>query len=148
MRKKSSGYTFLNLIKDVMEMEKKPLTVSQIWKCGEKHGLTDKVGSKGKTPINTLQARLYLDIRDNENSIFVQTSKRPSMFYLKNMNVEKHELEMQDEEPSGYNERDLHILLSSYVYAAPEFHCVTKTIYHEKRVSRRRDIINGFIQIL
>lgn len=56
MRKKSSGYTFLNLIKDVMEMEKKPLTVSQIWKCGEKHGLTDKVGSKGKTPINTLQA--------------------------------------------------------------------------------------------
>lgn len=132
MRKKSSGYTFLNLIKDVMEIEKKPLTVSQIWKCGEKNGLTDKVGSKGKTPINTLQARLYLDIRDNENSIFVQTSKRPSMFYLKNMNVEKHELEMQDDEPSGYNERDLHILLSSYVYAAPEFHCVTKTIYHEK----------------
>lgn len=47
MRKKSSGYTFLNLIKDVMEIEKKPLTVSQIWKCGEKHGLIDKVGSKG-----------------------------------------------------------------------------------------------------
>ena len=88
MRKKSSGYTFLNLIKDVMEIEKKPLTVSQIWKCGEKHGLIDKVGSKGKTPINTLQARLYLDIRDNENSIFVQTSKRPSMFYLKDIDVD------------------------------------------------------------
>ena len=93
MRKKSSGYTFLNLIKDVMEIEKKPLTVSQIWKCGEKHGLIDKVGSKGKTPINTLQARLYLDIRDNENSIFVQTSKRPSMFYLKDIDVEKCESE-------------------------------------------------------
>lgn len=132
MRKKSSGYTFLNLIKDVMEIEKKPLTVSQIWKCGEKHGLIDKVGSKGKTPINTLQARLYLDIRDNENSIFVQTSKRPSMFYLKDIDVEKSESEVQDDEPSGYNERDLHILLSSYVYASPDFHCVTKTIFHEK----------------
>lgn len=132
MRQKSSAYTFLNMIKDVMEIEKTPLTISQIWKCGEKHGLTDKVGSKGKTPINTLQARLYLDIRDNENSIFVQTSKRPSMFYLKDIDVEKREPKLQDDEPNRYNERDLHILLSSYVYVSPEFHCVTKTIYHEK----------------
>lgn len=132
MRKKSSGYTFLNMIKEVMEREKAPLTISQIWKCGEKYGLTDKVGSKGKTPINTLQARLYLDIRDNENSIFVQTSKRPSMFYLKDMDIEQHEPEVKEDEPSGYNERDLHVLLSSFVYASPEFHCVTKTIYHEK----------------
>lgn len=54
------------------------------------------------------------------------------MFYLKDIDVEKSESEVQDDEPSGYNERDLHILLSSYVYASPEFHCVTKTIFHEK----------------
>lgn len=47
-------------------MEKKPLTVAQIWKYGEINNLTDKIGSKGKTPLNTLQARLYIDIRDNE----------------------------------------------------------------------------------
>lgn len=54
MRKKSSGYTFLDMVKDVMEIEKKPLTVAQIWKSGEKHNLRDKIGSKGKTPLNTL----------------------------------------------------------------------------------------------
>ena len=85
MRKKSSGYTFLDMTKEVMEMEKKPLTVAQIWKYGEINNLTDKIGRKGKTPLNTLQARLYIDIRDNENSIFTQTSKRPSKFYLKNL---------------------------------------------------------------
>ena len=49
---------------------------------------------------------------------------------------------------SGYNERDLHILLSSYVYASPEFHCVTKTIYHEKTSKTKKDITNGCTQIL
>lgn len=88
MRKKSNGYTFLDMVKDVMEIEKKPLTVAQIWKSGEMHNLTDKIGSKGKTPLNTLQARLYIDIRDNENSIFKQTSKRPSRFFLKNLQCE------------------------------------------------------------
>ena len=133
MRKKSSGYTFLDMTKEVMEMEKKPLTVAQIWKYGEINNLTDKIGSKGKTPLNTLQARLYIDIRDNENSIFTQTSKRPSKFYLKNLECEDStDGEIVEIEPTGYNERDLHLLLSSYVYASPEFRCVTKTIFHER----------------
>lgn len=115
MRKKSSGYTFLDMTKEVMEMEKKPLTVAQIWKYGEINNLTDKIGSKGKTPLNTLQARLYIDIRDNENSIFTQTSKRPSKFYLKNLECEDGtDSEIVEIEPTGYNERDLHLLLSSW----------------------------------
>lgn len=133
MKKKSCGYTFLDMAKEIMEIEKKPLTISQIWKCGEKQKLTDKIGSKGKTPINTLQARLYIDIRDNDESIFIQTSKRPSMFYLKDIDAENNaETEVIELEPSGFKERDLHILLSSYVYVSPKFRCVTKTIYHER----------------
>lgn len=132
MRKKSSEYTFLDMAQEVLETEKKPMTVSQIWKCGENLHLTEKVGSTGKTPINTLQARLYIDIRDNAKSMFMQTSKRPSTFYLKDKDIENEEIAPQDDEVRGYNERDLHILLSSFVYARPEFHCVTKTIYHEK----------------
>lgn len=137
MRKKSSGYTFLDMAKEVLEMEKTPLTVSQIWKYAEKYKLTDKIGSQGKTPINTLQARLYIDIRDNDKSVFTQVSKRPSMFCLKDITTESNtdnsiETKVIELEPSGFNERDLHILLSSYVYASPEFRCTTKTIYHEK----------------
>lgn len=60
----------MDMVKGVMEIEKKPLTVAPIWKCGEMHNLTEQIGSKGKNPLNTLQARIYIDIRDNENSIF------------------------------------------------------------------------------
>lgn len=42
------------------------------------------------------------------------------------------DVEVVENEPTGYNERDLHVLLSSYVYANPEFRCVTKTIRHER----------------
>lgn len=65
MRKRKDGYTFLDLAKDVLELENRPLTITQIWNIGEQNGLTDKIGSSGKTPVNTLQARLYIDIRDN-----------------------------------------------------------------------------------
>lgn len=59
--------------------------------------------------LNTLQARLYIDIRDNENSIFKQTSKRPSRFFLKNLQCEDGvDVEVVENEPTGYNERDLH----------------------------------------
>ena len=52
----------------MLELENRQLTITQIWNIGEQNGLTDKVGSSGKTPVNTLQARLYIDIRDNNKS--------------------------------------------------------------------------------
>lgn len=134
MRKKKNQYTYLKLAEEVLKASERPLTIVQIWKNGESMKLIDKLGSVGKTPINTLQARLYLDVRDNEDSIFVQTSKRPSRFFLKDMKA----VETVEEEPDidtkkdNFHERDLHKLLSTYVNAAPEFGCKTKTIYHEK----------------
>ena len=35
------------------------------------------------------------------------------------------------DEKVTYNERDLHILLSTFVYSNPHFNCYTKTIFHE-----------------
>ncbi len=129
------GYTFLDLAKEVILLENKPLTISQIWEIGQKQKLTDKIGSSGKTPINTLQARLYVDIRDNKNSDFQQVSKRPSRFSLKSKPIgyddSQNDVDDVSEEKS-YNERDLHKLLSSFVYGSPDFRCVTKTIKHEK----------------
>ena len=141
MRKRKDGYTFLDLAKDVLELENRPLTITQIWNIGEQNGLTDKVGSSGKTPVNTLQARLYIDIRDNNKSIFKQVSKRPSKFILKNKCIDENLLEedLPDlQEETSYNERDLHILLSSFVYVSPDFRCVTKTIFHEKTAKAQK----------
>lgn len=135
MRKKKNRYTYLKLAEEVLKTSEKPLTISQMWEIGENLKLTDKLGSVGKTPKNTLQARVYLDIRDNENSIFMQTSKRPSRFFLKDKMMIEASVEEEsdiDDKKENYNERDLHKLLSTYVNAAPEFGCKTKTIYHEK----------------
>lgn len=145
MSRKKSKYTYLELAKEVLNLVKQPLTIPRIWKIAEENKWTDKLGSVGKTPINTLQARLYLDVRDNEHSIFVQTSKRPSMFYLKDMEQEiVTEEENAVEVDERFHERDLHKLLSTYVNAAPEFGCKTKTIYHEKTIKNKK----GFNQWL
>lgn len=137
---KRKKYTYLNLAEEVLTASKQPLTIAQIWKNAEILDLIDKLGSVGRTPINTLQARLYLDVRDNENSIFIQTSKRPSRFFLKDMKaMETIEEEVSiDEKRENYHERDLHKLLSTYVNASPEFGCKTKTIYHEKTGKSRK----------
>lgn len=71
-------YSFLDLTKDVLGKSTEPLTVHEIWLKAEEIGLVSKVGTSGKTPEKTLAARLYVDIRDNEKTIFYQSSKRPA----------------------------------------------------------------------
>lgn len=69
-------YSFLDLTKDVLEKSTEPLTVHEIWLKAEEIDLVSKVGTSGKTPEKTLAARLYVDIRDNEKSIFYQSNKK------------------------------------------------------------------------
>ena len=51
-------YTFLDLAHDVLETSEKPLTYHEIWQRGLESGLTKKIGSTGKTPWQSLVARL------------------------------------------------------------------------------------------
>jgi len=134
------GYSFLDLAKDILEQENVPLSVGEIWEVAEKRGLLQKLASSGKTPIRTLSARIYVDIKNNENTIFEQISKRPAKFFLKGKSAGLKEYEdRQEREKIGkrhmFTERDLHILLSSFVYSDEHFKCLTKTIYHE--ISKR-----------
>jgi len=124
----------MDLIKESLDNSDVPLTASDIWKKAEESGLTKKLSSFGKTPVKTLSARLYVDIRDNEKTLFYQVSRRPAKFYL----FKKKEIVNQDEEITEnnlqtlFNERDLHKLLSTFVQGDSHFKCMTKTIYHEK----------------
>lgn len=127
----------MDLAKDVLSGSHKPMTVYEIWKKAEKQGLVEKLGTSGKTPEKTLAARLYVDIRDNGQSIFCQSSRRPAKFCLaaeKDIVREPDAEETVAEKPekSTFHERDLHILLSSFVQTDGHFKCQTKTIYHEK----------------
>ena len=138
------GYTFLDLSIETLKIAKKPLSQREIWDNAVKFKIANKISTKGKTPWATLGARIYVDIEQNESSAFVQVSKRPAKFYLKELMglkipVDKFEME-QDKgmDRLNYNERDLHPLLVKAVYTHPHFKCYCKTIFHEASVKKKK----------
>lgn len=141
-------YTFFQLAHDVLEYADKPLSIAEIWAQAEELGLTDKLSSYGKTPINTLSARMYMDVKKGKDANFIKVSDKPSKFIL---NKGENVFETLDEEvvepevkKAKFRERDLHILLSSYVKANEHFGCLTKTIYHENS-KRKKSGINKWL---
>jgi len=139
------SYSFLELAYDVLKKASTPLTYQEIWQLGKDTGLTEKIGTTGKTPWASLGARLYVEVRDNQDSKLIKVGNRPVRFFLKERKqelapdtisrIEKAEAK-QSEKPSAYLERDLHPLLTYFAYANPVFNrgrsILTKTIFHEK----------------
>ena len=139
------GYSFLELAHDVLKDSAKPLTYQEIWQTGSEKGLARKVESSGKTPWQTLGARLYVETRDNEQSEFIKVGRRPARFFLKErqdqlpedaiVRIEREEAGRR-ETKTDFRERDLHPLLTYFAYANPSFNrgrsIFTRTILHEK----------------
>ncbi len=142
------GYTFFNLAYDVLKQANTPLSIQEIWENANKMGLVEKLSSSGKTPINTLSATLSTDVKHNNNSTFKKVSDKPSKYIINNMAsipsnnnetisfIGKKSKNIQ----CKFTERDLHIILSSYVRANEHFGCLTKTIYHELSKKRKSGI--------
>ena len=137
------AYSLLDLAFDVLKKAEKPLTYQEVWQAGQDLGLASKLGTTGKTPWQSLGARLYVDVLDNESSKFIKVGKRPARFFLKERSKEIKEaliakIEQAEEKPVKnapvYKERDLHPVLTYFV-ATPAFNrgraVVTKTIFHE-----------------
>ena len=138
------AYSFFEMAEDVLKKAKAPLTFQQIWEDGKLSGLAARVKTMGKTPWNTLGARLYVEVRDNPDSKFIKVGKRPARFFLRSRESEVSEtlvqkIEIEEAKRSApktaYHERDLHPLLTYFVYASPAFSrgrsIFTKTIFHE-----------------
>jgi len=127
--------TFLELAELVIKEENKPLTSNEIWNIAVKKGYDKKLNSQGKTPWATLGALIYVNAKDNPNSIFSKTDSRPKRFYLKNM-ADKIDLyeNIIPEEPItkkkkiDFREKELHKHLAFYAYYYMQ--CYTKTINH------------------
>ena len=119
------AFGFIDFAKEVLEASNRPLSVEEMWVAGCKRGLDGKLGSSGKTPVRTLSARIYVDLKNNQESIFTQISKRPAKFYLKGKDFTSDLEEIQETDSSWetgrFHERDLHILLSSFVCADEHF---------------------------
>jgi hypothetical protein len=131
-------FTFLDLAQRVLGEEKRPLSVEEIWHIAEAKGYASQLRATGKTPMATLGARLYVDMRDNKDSIFVKAGARPRRFYLRGLATE-NELELlvkstESKPPTtpqpSFLERDLHPFLVYHARYALKALC--KTINHSK----------------
>lgn len=77
---------FLHAAKEVLSRLKKPLSITDIVKYAESEGL---LSTKGKTPINTMRARLSEHIRkEKENSVFIRIG--PNKFALREWDVKEY----------------------------------------------------------
>lgn len=127
---------FLELAEQIIKNANQPLTSNEIWEKALELGLDQKLNSKGKTPWATLGARLYVDIRDNQNSRFVPIGKRPTKFGLKNVILNDLQTVTNQQvpvlKPEKFNERDLHPLLVKFADTYYHFRgAKLKTIFHE-----------------
>ena len=77
------GYSFLDLAYEVLKKASKPMIYQEIWQVAKEKRLALKLESSGKTPWQSLGARLYVDVRDNEDSKFIKVGRRPTRFFLK-----------------------------------------------------------------
>jgi hypothetical protein len=135
---------FMLLAKEVLKQAENPLTFDEIWDYAVVHGIDKKLKTSGKTPWRSLGAQLFVDVRDNPESEFKKAGSRPARFYLKErekeINVETINIldinENEKSDKTSYKEKDLHPVLTHYVYYILGFitgkQILTKTIHHEK----------------
>lgn len=133
---------FIELAEKVLKEEKRPLTQNEIWEIAKLKGYDKLVATLGKTPWQTIGARLYVDIRDNPSSKFIKLKIKPTRFFLKefsnDINYENNALEPPKEIQSikiKLKERDLHKYLTYFVYNYRFIY--TKTIFHEESNKRQ-----------
>lgn len=139
------SYSFLDLASEVLRDTPHPLTYQQIWETAVRNGIATKIDTTGKTPWQSLGARLYVEVRDNPSSEIAKVSTRPARFFLKDRlgalpagAVQKLESEESKttEKKLGFKERDLHPLLTYFAYANSSFNrgrsILTKPIDHLK----------------
>ncbi|MEK6325243.1 MAG: HTH domain-containing protein [Acidobacteriota bacterium] len=128
--------TFLQLAQKILEEETRPLSPDEIWQIAQAKGYDGEVGSRGKTPARTIGARLYVDVRDNPETVFAKTDSLPKRFVLRSLLETKGKRPLDTAPPpivpkrGTYLERDLHPFV---VYFG--FHYLKaylKTIRHNK----------------
>ncbi|HEB7602100.1 TPA: HrgA protein [Campylobacter coli] len=135
----SSKLSYKELALEILKQSARPLNVNEIWQIACEKGLDKKLSSIGQTPIATLGARIYMDIKEmRDNSLFIKASQKPTTFWLKEKENEllkfenKNEIINEKQEKNKFHERDLHPLLVKFLYENLDFNLNCKTIYHEQ----------------
>lgn len=127
--------TFLQLARKILLEEQRPLSYTEMWNVAVQKGHDKLVESTGETPWQSLGAMLYVDVRDNPDSLFMTLGERPKRFVLKEQYDRfKGDYPDIDNEPPVviqkhvYQEKDLHPLM--VYYGSYYLKIYTKTIRH------------------
>lgn len=132
--------TVIDVAKEVLERTNEPLKPSRIYNIAKEMGLTKELRLSEKNPWHSFGPRIYMDVRENPNSIFEIVARKPIVIKLKNQDVNlKIQTQNEIKEPkTSYSERDLHSLLTRFVFANDSFKAYTKTIYHESSIKTKK----------
>jgi hypothetical protein len=149
----SNKYTFLDFAEDILKTAPGPMTFQELWAIGKDSEFASKLPSTGKTPWQTLGARLFVDIRYNSSSKFIKVGKNPARFFLASRKseltpdnlvsaVSNKVVKTPNDKTVEFHERKLHPLLAYFAYTNTSFNrgkqIYTKTIYHE--ISRHHSL--------
>ncbi len=129
----------IEVAKKVLEKINQPLSPNKIYKIAEALGLTKELNLSGKTPWASFAARIYVDIKNNPNSIFENVSLKPILIKLKGQDLKFSDATAETkQDTNSFSERDLHPLLAKFVEVNPNFNAHVKTIFHESSLKARR----------
>jgi hypothetical protein len=82
-------YTFSDLAREALQRAQRPLERRELWTFAEKEGLTKRLETGGKTPWETLGARLYVSLAEDPQSPFLRVGARPTRFWLRSRELPK-----------------------------------------------------------
>lgn len=140
-------YTVIDFAIDILKTSDEPLLYQEIWDEGKGTEFETKLALKGKTPWQTVGARLFIDVRDNPDSKFIKVGRNPARFFLKERKNELTEKQLKaiiendrgkapKRKKVSFSERDLHPLLAYFANTNTSYNkgrqIYTKTVYHEK----------------
>ncbi|AII15512.1 putative restriction endonuclease-replacing protein HrgA [Campylobacter iguaniorum] len=136
--------SIIEVAKEVLERKKEALNPNRMYHIAKDLDLISDLNLGGKTPWASFGARIYIDIKGNPNSVFEVVSTKPMLIKLKNQDVSKPvnlAEQISPKEPqTSYCERDLHILLTRFVFVNDNFKAYTKTIYHESSKKAQKGV--------
>lgn len=152
-KRKKDEYQWSDFIDDVLNDATTPLSSREIWEKGREQKFDEKMIYRGLTPERTINSLLSTSVRSELDSKYEIYGSRPIKYYLKekkNIDLEPSDTGEQTNEdlendssenkPEKFNERDLHPLLSYFVYTDPTFKATTKTILHEKSGKKKQGV--------
>ncbi|MCQ2381488.1 MAG: HTH domain-containing protein [Acidaminococcaceae bacterium] len=126
------SYSFKQLAEDVLEKTGKAMNAADIWNIALEMNLAQRLGTVGKTPIATLGAQIYTDIKNKRDKSKFKKVGRGVFALNDGNNYTELEIfsnkESFKQEKVSYKEKDMHKLLVTFVANAENFHCSCKTI--------------------